>query len=217
MVFRGRKRDNFITIADGGSLRLKGIAFSGELTSGRSLAEGIVSTAKDMIEPYNLSIEDCSFEQCGESGFIPVKGMKGTFADSVVIRRCHFEALSGDAVNYAGETEDKGRYNADDIIMEDCTFERILGIPVNIYRGGSDESTAGPYVTVSGCTFDDCCNKVRGSVIRITGAQILSMTGNSFLSSGRGGYSIRLDDAPWEKITLGHNTFVNSGKILSNR
>ena len=217
MVFRGRKRDNFITIADGGSLRLKGIAFSGELTSGRSLAEGIVSTAKDMIEPYNLSIEDCSFEQCGESGFIPVKGMKGTFADSVVIRRCHFEALSGDAVNYAGETEDKGRYNADDIIMEDCTFERILGIPVNIYRGGSDESTAGPYVTVSGCTFDDCCNKVRGSVIRITGAQILSITGNSFLSSGRGGYSIRLDDAPWEKITLGHNTFVNSGKILSNR
>ena len=217
IIFTGRRRDNFITIADGGTLRLKGLSFSGELTSGRSLADGIISTDRDMIEPYTLAIEDCSFEQCGESGFIPVKGMKGTFADTVTIRRCHFEALSGDAINYAGETEDKGRYNADDIIIEDCSFERILGIPVNIYRGGSDESTAGPYVNISGCTFDDCCNKVRGSVIRITGAQVLSICGNSFVSSGRGGYSIRLDDAPWEKITMSGNKFDNSGKILSNR
>ena len=64
------------------------------------------------------------------------------------------------------------------MIIEDCRFERILGIPVNIYRGGSDESTAGPYVTIKGCVFDDCCNKVRGSVIRITGAQVLSVITN---------------------------------------
>ena len=103
------------------------------------------------------------------------------------------------------------------MIIEDCRFERILGIPVNIYRGGSDESTAGPYVSISGCEFNDSCNKVRGSVIRITGAQILSITGCRFVSSGRGGYSIRLDDAPWERITLAGNSFTDSGKILSNR
>ena len=217
MVFRGRKSGNFITIADGGKLKVKGISFSGELTSGRSLASAVISTARDMVEPYTLTVEDCSFEQCGEGGFFPIRGMKGTFADSVTVRRCHFEALSGDAINFAGETEDKGRYNADDMIIEDCSFERILGIPINIYRGGSDESTAGPYVTIRGCSFDDCCNKVRGSVIRITGAQILTITDNSFISSGRGGYAIRLDDAPWEKVTLSANSFSNSGKILSNR
>ena len=217
VVFAGRKSENMISICDGGSLTVRGIRFNGRLAPGRSLAKAIISTEKDMIEPYTLTVEDCSFEDCSESGFNPIKGAKGTFADTVTIRRCSFSSLSGDAINFAGETEDKGRYNADDIIIEDCRFERILGIPVNIYRGGSDESTAGPYVSITGCDFVDCCNKVRGSVIRITGAQILSITGNRFVSSGRGGYSIRLDDAPWEKITLGDNVFTDSGKILSNR
>ena len=217
VIFAGRKGQSMITICDGGSLTVRGIRFSGRLTPGRSLADAIISTAKDMTTPYTLTVEDCSFEDCGESGFNPIRGMKGTFADSVVIRRCNFAALSGDAINFAGETEDKGRYNADDMIIEDCRFERILGIPINIYRGGSDESTAGPYVSISGCEFTDCCNKARGSVIRITGAQVLSITGCSFVSSGRGGYAIRLDDAPWEKITLGGNSFEDSGKILSNR
>ena len=40
---------------------------------------------------------------------------------------------------------------------------------------------------------------------------------NRSLQYGRGGYAIRLDDAPWEKITLGGNSFEDSGKILSNR
>lgn len=217
VIFAGRKSQNMITICDGGSLTVRGIRFSGRLTPGRSLAKGIISTDDNMVEPYTLTVEDCSFSDCGESGFVPIRGLKGTFAESVTVRGCFFEALSGDAINYAAETEDKGRYDADDIIIENCSFKRILGIPVQIARNGSDESTAGPYVTVRGCTFDDCCNKVRGSVLRIIGAQVLEITGNTFNGSGRGGYSIRLDDAPWEKLSVSGNTFRDSGKILSNR
>lgn len=217
VIFAGKKSQNMITICDGGSLTVRGIRFSGRLTPGRSLAKGIISTDDNMVEPYILVVEDCTFSDCGEGGFIPIRGLKGTFAESVTIRGCSFEALSGDAVNYAAETEDKGRYDADDIVIENCYFNRILGIPVQIARNGSDESTAGPYVTVRGCTFDDCCNKVRGSVLRIIGAQILDISGNTFTGSGRGGYSIRLDEAPWEKVTVRGNTFKNSGKILSNR
>lgn len=217
VIFAGRKSQNMITICDGGSLTVRGIRFSGRLTPGRSLAKGIISTDDNMIEPYTLLVEDCCFSDCGESGFVPIRGLKGTFAESVTVRGCSFEALSGDAVNYAAETEDKGRYNADDILIENCSFKRILGIPVQIARNGSDESTAGPYVTVRGCTFDDCCNKVRGSVLRIIGAQVLDISGNTFTGSGRGGYSIRLDDAPWEKISVAGNTFRDSGKTLSNR
>ena len=217
VIFAGSKSESMITLADGAVLTVKGIRFSGRLTPGKSLASSIISTDKDMIEPYKLTVEDCLFEDCGEGGFVPIRGLKGTFADSVTIRRCTFRALSGDAINYAAETDDKGRYDADDILIEDCAFERILGIPVHIARNGSDESTAGPYVTVRGCRFDDCCNKVRGSVIRIIGAQILSLENNTFTDSGRGGYSIRLDDAPWEQISYKGNTFKNSGKVLSNR
>ena len=217
VIFAGDKTDNMITLCDGADLTVQGIRFSGRLTPGKRLAKSIISTDTDMIEPYKLRIEDCAFSDCGEGGFVPVRGLKGTFADSVVIRRCSFSALSGDGINFAGETEDKGVYNADDILIEDCTFERILGIPVHIARNGSDESTAGPYVFVRDCRFVDCCNKVRGSVLRIIGAQVLDISGCSFTDSGRGGYSIRLDEAPWEKVTLRGLTFQNSGKVLSNR
>ena len=216
VIFAGRKSDNMITLRDGADLTVRGIRFSGRLTPGRSLAKGIISTAPDMIEPYRLTIEDCSFSDCGESGFVPVRGLKGTFAQEVTVRRCTFDSLSGDGINFAAETEDKGRYNADDILVEDCTFHRILGIPVQITRNGSDESTAGPYVTVRRCRFDDCCNKVRGSVLRIIGAQILDISDNTFSDSGRGGYSIRIDEAPWEKVTIKGNRFSNSGKTQSN-
>ncbi len=217
VTFAGSKGENMITIADGGSLVVRGIDFDGTLAEGKSLAKAGISTADNMIEPYTLTVEDCSFRNFGESTFCPIRGLKGTFADVVIVRGCSFEALSGDAISFAAESDDKGRYNADDMFIEDCNFGRILGIPVNIYRGGSDESTAGPYVHIRNCRFNDSCNKVRGSVIRITGAQILDITGCEFKDSGRGGYSIRLDDAPWEKLDISGNKFVNSGKILANR
>ena len=56
-----------------------------------------------------------------------------------------------------------------------------------------------------------------GGMFSGIGAQILEITGCDFIDSGRGGYSIRLDDAPWEKITLSDLKFENSGRILSNR
>ena len=215
--YAGRASENMITICNGGELTVKGICFDGVLSAGRRLAKAAISTADDMIDTYNLTVEDCSFVNYGEGGFIPIRGLKGTFAHRFTVRGCRFEALSGDAVNLAAETDDKGRYSADDVIIEDCHFERILGIPVNIYRGGSDESTAGPYVYIRGCEFKDCCNKVRGSVIRVIGAQILEIAGCSFIDSGRGGYSIRLDDAPWERISVKGNTYRNSGPISANR
>lgn len=217
LSFGGRKSGNFITIFDGGSLYIEGIGFDGTLIPGKANAKGFISTGKDMTMPYKLEVRNCSFRNCGEGGFIPIKGLKGTFADSVTVKGCRFEDLSGDAIYYAAESDDKGRYNADDMLIEDCTFRHILGTPVNIYRGGSDESTAGPYVTLRGCRFIDCNNKVRGSVVRIIGAQVLDIIDNSFTDSGKGGYSIRLDDAPWEKITFRGNSFRHSGAVLSNR
>ena len=53
-------------------------------------------------------------------------------------------------------------------------------------------------------------------MLRIIGAQVLDISGNSFIDSGRGGYSIRIDEAPWEKVTIKGNSFSNSGKTQSN-
>ncbi|MDE7142405.1 MAG: poly(beta-D-mannuronate) lyase, partial [Muribaculaceae bacterium] len=98
-----------------------------------------------------------------------------------------------------------------------CSFNRMLGLPVNIYRGGSDESTAGPYVTVRGCVFTDCCNKERGSVLRLIGPQKLLVSGCRFVESGRGGASVRLDETTWEDVRVTGCTWTDSGRVISNR
>ena len=213
--FNGQKGDDMVTIADGGELHIEGIAFSGRLEDGKALAKAGISTARDMIRPYNLWIDNCEFYNFGEGGFFAVKGTQATFAGRVEIRNSVFRDLSGDAINYAAERDDKGRYNADDMVIENCSFHRILGLPINIYRGGSDESTAGPYVTIRRCNFEDCCNKERGSVMRLVGPQVLDITGCNFSNSGRGGRSIRLDEATWEKASIADCNFWNAGGILS--
>lgn len=213
--FNGTRGDNMVTIADGGELRIEGIAFSGELEPGKALAKAGISTAAEMIRPYDLYVDDCEFADFGEGGFFAVKGTQNTFAGRVEIRNSLFRNLSGDAIHYAAERDDKGRYNADDMLIENCSFYRILGLPVNIYRGGSDESTAGPYVYVRNCNFEDCCNKERGSVVRLVGPQVLEIAGCNFSSSGRGGCAIRLDEATWEKVSVADCNLWNSGRILS--
>lgn len=213
--FNGDKSDNMVTIADGGDLRLENMAFSGTLELGRALAKAGISTAQDMIKPYTLVIDGCEFSDFGESGCFAVKGTKGTFAHKIIIKDCLFRDLSGGAINFAAEKDDIGRYNADDIIIENCSFHRLLGLPVNIYRGGSDESTAGPYVTVRHCNFTDCCNKERGSVLRLIGPQILTVEKCNFDNSGRGGAAIRLDEATWEKVCISDCNLWLSGRIMS--
>ncbi len=213
--FVGEKSDNMITIASGGELRIAGIAFSGEPEPGKAIARAGISTADNMIRPYTLEVDSCEFADFGESGFFAIKGTQATFAERVTIRNSLFRNLSGDAINYAAEREDKGRYSADDITIERCSFFRMLGLAINIYRGGSDESTAGPYVNIRGCNFEDCCNKERGSVVRAIGPQVMEISDCNFSNSGRGGASIRLDEATWEKINIHDCNFWNSGRIIS--
>lgn len=214
--FAGDHVANIMTIANGGRLDISGIVFDGVLTPGKRLAHAGIATAAEMYRTYRLKVKDCIFRNFNESGHAAIRGGKATFADSVVISHCEFYDISGNGIDYSAERDDKGRYNADDIIIKDCRFQRFLGIPVNIYRGGSDESTAGPYVSISGCSFNDCCNRQRGSVMRLIGPQLMDICRCHFLNSGRGGASIRLDEAIWEDITIHDCTFEHSGRIMTS-
>lgn len=217
LKWKGNSGGNFFTICNGGSLIIEGVTFDGSLQQGYSVARNAIATAQDMITPYRLKVNDCNFVNFPESGCCAIRGAKGTFAECVEIYNSKFSDLSGNAISLADETDDKGRYSADDIIIQGCSFSHMLGIPVNIYRGGSDESTAGPYVTVEDCVFDDCCNRERGSVLRLIGPQKLLVKDCRFIDSGRGGYSVRLDETTWEDVAVENCTFRNSGKVLSNR
>lgn len=207
---------NMITIADGGKLTVEGLTFDGSLQPGMAQAAAAISTDQKMAGSYKLTVSRCQFTNFGESGCSAIRGLKATFADSISINDCHFADISGTGIDYSWERDDKGRYNVGHLIISGCTFNRFLGIPVNVYRGGNDESTDGPAVSISGCTFTDCCNSERGSVLRLIGPQTLSVGDCSFVDSGRGGATIRLDECRWDAISISGCHFQNSGRIISN-
>ncbi len=215
--FAGSKRASLVTIVDGGSLKVCGLDFSGKLAIGTAGVRHAITTADGMIQPYLLEVRGCAFYNFGESTQFAIRGAQNTFSDSIVIEDCYFHDISGNAVDYGAEREDIGRYNAENITIRGCVFENLLGLGVNIYRGGSDESTGGPCVVIEDCEFRNVCNRGRGSALRAIGVQDLTIAGCRFVDSGRGGASIRLDDTPWEKIVVRGCTLRNSGRIVANR
>ncbi|PKP00411.1 MAG: poly(beta-D-mannuronate) lyase [Bacteroidetes bacterium HGW-Bacteroidetes-8] len=213
--YNGSKQGNIITIRDSGELTITGVALNGMSEPGKATAGSGISTASTMIKPYLLVVDSCEFFDFPEGSTVPVRGLKNTFSQKIIIRNSLFRAISADAINYAGERDDAGKYNVEELIVENCSFNRILGLGINVYRGGSDESTAGPIVNISNCTFEDVCNKERGSVMRLIGPQVLNVSGCNFSNSGRAGFSIRLDEATFEKVKVVNCNFWNSGKILT--
>ncbi len=213
--FNGSKRAPIITIANGGSLIISGVGFSGEMTPGKAAPIAAIATTDGMISPYTLQVNNCEFYGFFESNFAAIRGMKNTFADSVVITNSFFHDMSAECISYAAEKDDVGKYSVETLRIDRCTFFRTLGSAVNLYRGGNDESTAGPNFYISRCVFEDVNNREQGSVLRLIGAQNADVRTCIFSNSGRGGASIRFDEMSWDKVSVSDCNLWNSGRIQS--
>src|SRR5690606_28598717 len=110
--------NSFIVIENGGSLSIKGVAFSGAYKSYGNVRFGITTTTGPMNKAYTLSIDDCVFHDYNESSFSGFKAAKGTYADSISIKNSVFRNISGTAIDLASEKDDKGIYNAENILIE---------------------------------------------------------------------------------------------------
>jgi poly(beta-D-mannuronate) lyase len=204
-----------ITIADDGVLELDGLAFDGDAFDGKASATAAVATATVMRTHYSASINNCSFYNFTESSFAPFKAVKGSFADTLRFTNCVFRDMSGDAISLAAEKQDDGRYNAEYVEVKNCAFYKVLGYAVDLYRGGSDESTTGPAIVVDHCVLEDVNNKERGAGMRLFGVQNATVKNTSFANTGRGGAAIKFDETTWDKISVTHCNVYNSGRIAS--
>lgn len=205
----------FITIENGGDLKVKGLAFKGTYESYSAPDGGIRTTDKPMNRPYLLTIDDCEFYDYNESNNSGFAASKGTFADSLIVLNSIFHHMSGNGIDLSSEKDDKGMYNAEYTIIRNCTFTNLMGSAINIYRGGNDESTLGPFVTVDHCSFNEVENREQGTVVRLIGAQQAAVTNCNFSFSGQGGRSVLFQEYRWDNILVDYCNFYESGKIES--
>ena len=138
-----------------------------------------------------------------------------SFSFDRIFRNSIFRNISGSGIDLASEKDDKGIYNAEYTTVENCIFTNLLGSAVNIYRGGNDESTLGPFVKIDHCTFNEVENREQGTVVRLLGVQQADITNCIFSLSGQGGRSIQFQEFRWDKIRVDFCNFFKSGRIES--
>jgi len=137
---------------------------------------------------------------------------KDTLADAVTLRRLEVDGITGSVLAAASETDDGGTYNAERVTIEDSRFSRIGGPAVDLYRGGTDESTFGPELRIAHSQFDRV-GGIDGPSLRLHGVQRAELVGNGFERSG----AVRVVRTVGEPVLLaGGNRFTDSPGIASD-
>jgi len=205
----------FFVIENGGSLTVEGLKFCGSYQNFGDVQAGIISSAALCFCIINLSINRCEFFNFNESTFSAFKAAKSTYADSLIIRNSVFRNISGTAIDLSAEKEDKGIYNAEYTVIENCLFTSILGSALNLYRGGNDESTLGPFLMINNCTFNEVDNREQGFVLRLPGVQHATITNCIFNQSGQGGRAVYFQEYAKDELLVDYCNFYQSGKVDS--
>ena len=181
------ERSTLIELADGGSIELVGLNIDGSLAPD-AYGNAVVRTSRySMLANYSVRIQDVRVRNLNTNhSFNFLRVAKHTFAREIAIVDSSFHAVTGDVVALNVEIDDLGIYNGEYVTVRDSAFTEIEGAVLNIYRGGTDESTFGPQVTVRGNTFDNVGNGKRNkadAAVFLHGAQMVAIEDNEMRGS----------------------------------
>jgi len=140
-----------------------------------------------MLGSYNLLVYDCDILDLDVNhsfNFLTVS--KSTFAGRIEIRNSNFSNVTGAVLALDKETDDLGLYNAEYVVITGSKFSNIGKALLNIYRGGTDESTFGPHVEIRDNEVSSAGknkrNKSKASIYML-GVQLASVAENEFSDS----------------------------------
>lgn len=211
------EKQSFFKIENGGALHFANIHFDGAESPDQA-GNNVISTSKySMNQNYALVVENCEITDLDKNhSFDFLKSYKHTFADSINIINSQFTNVTGAIMTLDMEVEDLGIYNVENVRIENTEFTDVQGAIANIYRGGTDESTFGPIVTVSDVSIHNSGkgkrNKV-ASALRFHGVQKLHIDEVEFTESA----GIDLFMTNGEPITKVSNVdFKNSAGLKTN-
>ncbi len=176
-----------IELREGGNLQLEDLVIDGSLapaTAGnaviRTAAEPIQSNMRVDLNRVNVRNLDSA------AAFSMLALGANTFADRVTIRKSAFAGITGAIVSAAAETGDVGQYNVEHLEISGSSFAQVGGPIADIYRGGRDESTFGPAVSITDNTLSEVGRagaREQAASIRLHGVQSARVARNTFAAS----------------------------------
>jgi poly(beta-D-mannuronate) lyase len=197
----------------GGALRLTRLDIDGSLAP--DMAGNAVVRVPPGSQAFNYTLDITHSHIHGltsNKAFDVINTGKGTFARSIRLQQVQVNDISGSVINASAETDDLGTYNAEVVDILDSRFSRIGGAVVDLYRGGTDESTFGPALHLRGSTLDEVGAKGDAS-LRLHGVQLASLERTHWTRSGRVRFSHETGEP---QLHLRGNTFTATAALQSD-
>ncbi|QCW99906.1 alginate lyase [Aggregatimonas sangjinii] len=177
------------------------------ILEGNSENYAFASLEENMSSLYNLEVtnaEITSFDYV-------LKGYKHSFSEynqfkATLIKDCN------NGIELAAEDDDKGDYNAENLLVTDCRFENVSRNVIDYYRGGYDESTVGGNLVVTNSSFINCgAQEEDGILINTYGIINVAISGNTFKNN-----QVKMVARLWGAKNNSHsdNVIENSGDLV---
>jgi poly(beta-D-mannuronate) lyase len=182
--------------------------------SGLGASSFIATDTSGSSEHYSFQMENVSAKGFGSCNYF-FYASKSTLADSVLINNCSLSNLAN-GFSFADEKENKGYYNVEKIKITNSKFAGTNGILLNLYRGGSDESTLGPDLLFFNNVLSNCNTEKGGSLINLTGVQKSKVENNSFNNCNSSSSVISYKDSSRALHILRNNKIFHSGSVHKN-
>ena len=223
MAAKGKKpiirsqKPNFINIENGGALAVENLWFDGA-ESPDYKGNSIISTSSTSMNiNYNLLVRNIKVTDLDVNGyFYFFKANAGTFADRIDILDSEFSNITGAILQMNREVDDLGVYSVENLTISGNTFKDIKEEVATVYRGGTDESTFGPMVTVKDNTLTNIGKGPThrsGASMYFHGVQKLNISNTTWNNSA----PLELFLTNGEPVTVIKDVVLkNSGKIQAN-
>ena len=187
-------RPSLFEVAKGGSLKLAGLSVTGADAPDETGNAVIRVAPGSSAANFDLVLEDVEVSDLTVNrGFSVIALGKGVMADRVLLRDVRVDNITGSVISAAAETDDRGTYNAELVQIEGGGFSRIGGAVVDLYRGGTDESTFGPRLVIKGASFERVGSAERPSIL-MRGVQHAELVDNTLTDSGAISFSHRVGE-----------------------
>ncbi len=185
-----------------GKLVLKDVILKGDQSQ-----YAFASLKSNMSSLYNLTVENCEII---DFDYV-LKAYKYSFSEHINFESTLFKNCAN-GLELSEETDDRGEYNAENIVIKSCHFEAIASNVIDYYRGGYDESTVGGNLIIANSTFTNCGTSQKEEILINTyGIINVKLMDNSFVDN-KVTFVARLWGA--KNNSHANNKIKNSGKLV---
>lgn len=191
-------------INEGMTLHISNVILDGKNSN---LKYAIVSPDKQESGLYNLFVNNVTFQNFkNKKGGSVFKAYNGTKADTLRFINARFED-NYRGLNLSYDKDLIGKYNANNIIIENSIFKNIEETAINYIRKTPNPDIPGGKLIVKNCIFSKVYNQEKGKIIRTDGIHSVEITNSVFEKS----YNIK---AP--VVLKGRNNFIANCLIYSS-